>query len=218
MGFRSYQCHTVSKYSRCRGLCRDGSVSRSKTAECTKTDLSKILSISVGFLYNVESYPWGFRPRNKVWFRAVSKTSTAIPEALSVRCRNTQVYFSTLLREPTLIDSILLESVLEHSAALLPTHASVSLSDGTYNIMTRYDTGSTKIPFGPLYVCIWVSLFLVQDSPIDGTPHQCPFRGIFAEPLNYAIPTTTRTIINKASLYSPLDSNRFWTLSKVSLQ
>jgi hypothetical protein len=43
-------------------LCRDESVSRSKAAECTKTDPSKILSISVGSLYNVESYPDSFDP------------------------------------------------------------------------------------------------------------------------------------------------------------
>jgi hypothetical protein len=50
--------------------------------------------------------------------------------------------------------------------------------------MTQYDTGSTEIPFGPFDVCIWVNPFLVQDSPIKGTPHQCPSFGIFAEPLN----------------------------------
>jgi hypothetical protein len=44
--------------------------------------------------------------------------------------------------------------------------------------MTQYDTGTTEIPFGPFDVCIWVSHFLVQDSPIEGTPHQYPFRGV----------------------------------------
>jgi hypothetical protein len=84
--------------------------------------------------------------------------------------------------------------------------------------MTQSDTGRTEIPFGPFDVCIWASPFLVQYSPIEGTPHQCPFRGIFAEPLNHAITTTKRTTINKASHYSPLDANSLWTLSKVSLQ
>jgi hypothetical protein len=62
------------------------------------------------------------------------------------------------------------------------------LKDGFYNstdsIMTRYDTGRTEIPFGPFDVCNWVSPFLIQDSPIKGTPLQCPNRGILAEPLN----------------------------------
>jgi hypothetical protein len=49
--------------------------------------------------------------------------------------------------------------------------------------MTQYDTGGTKIPFGPFDVRIWVSPFLVQDSPIEGTPYQCAFRDIVAEPL-----------------------------------
>jgi hypothetical protein len=100
------------------------------------------------------------------------------------------------LREPTLIDSILVESVLVHSADLLPTHASVSqqfyfqhtlrlyISHGTDTILTRYDTGRTEIPFGPFDVCIWVSPVLVRDSSIEDTLHQCPFRGIFAESLN----------------------------------
>jgi hypothetical protein len=66
--------------------------------------------------------------------------------------------------------------------------------------MTQYDTGGTEIRFGPFDVCIWVSPFLVQDSPIDGTPHQCPFCGIFAEPLDYAITTTMCTILNEASI------------------
>jgi hypothetical protein len=43
-----------------------------------------------------------------------------------LRCRNAQGYFSMWFRDPTLIDSILLGSVLVHSAALLSTHASVS--------------------------------------------------------------------------------------------
>jgi hypothetical protein len=55
---------------------------------------------------------------------------------------------------------------------------------GTDTIMTQYDTGRTEIPFGRFDVCIWVSPFLVQDSPIEGTPHQCPSCGIFAAPLN----------------------------------
>jgi hypothetical protein len=58
------------------------------------------------------------------------------------------------------------------------------ISHGTDTIMTQYDTGRTKISFGPFDVCIWVSPSLDQDSPIEGTPHQCPFRGIFVEPLN----------------------------------
>jgi hypothetical protein len=41
------------------------------------------------------------------------------------------------------------------------------ISHGTDTIMTEYDTGRTKIPFGPFDVCIWVSHFLVQDSPIE---------------------------------------------------
>jgi hypothetical protein len=62
----------------------------------------------------------------------------------------------------------------------LPSH----ISHGTDTILTRYDTGRTEIAFGPFDVCIWVSPFLGQDSPIEGTPHQCPFCGIFAEPLD----------------------------------
>jgi hypothetical protein len=89
---------------------------------------------------------------------------------------------------------------------------------GTDTIMTQYDTSRIKVPFGLFDVCIWVSHFLVQDSPIEGTPHQCPFRGIFAEPRNYAITTTKCTIIIKASHYSPLDSHSNWTLMKASLQ
>jgi hypothetical protein len=92
------------------------------------------------------------------------------------------------------------------------------VSHGTDTITTQYDTGRTEIPFGTFDVCIWVSPILVQDSPIEDTPHQCSFCGIFAEPLNWAIATTKCTIINKASDYSPLDSNSFWTLNKVSLQ
>jgi hypothetical protein len=45
--------------------------------------------------------------------------------------------------------------------------------------MTRYDTGSTEIPFGPFDVYFWVSLFLFQNSRIDKSPHQRPFRSIF---------------------------------------
>jgi hypothetical protein len=71
-----------------------------------------------------------------------------------------------------------------HSAVLLSTHTPSHLSYGTDTVMTQYDTGRTEIPFGPFDVCIWVSPFLVQDSPIEGTPHQYPSRGIFAEPLN----------------------------------
>jgi hypothetical protein len=58
------------------------------------------------------------------------------------------------------------------------------ISHGTDTIVTQYDTGRTEIPFRPFDVCIWVSPFLVQDSPIEGTPHQCPSCGIFAAPLN----------------------------------
>jgi hypothetical protein len=57
------------------------------------------------------------------------------------------------------------------------------ISHGTDTIMTQYDTDRTKISFGPFDVCILVSPFLVQDSPIEGTLHQCPSCGIFAEPL-----------------------------------
>jgi hypothetical protein len=57
-------------------------------------------------------------------------------------------------------------------------------SHGTDTIMTQWDTGRTKLPFGTFDVCNWVSPFLFQDSPIEGTPHQSPFRGIFAAPLN----------------------------------
>jgi hypothetical protein len=87
-----------------------------------------------------------------------------------------------VVRDPTLIYSILLGSVTQqlYLRLTLPSH----ISHGTDNIMTRYDTGRTEIPFGSFDVCIWVSPFLVQDSPIEGTPHQCPFCGIFAEPLN----------------------------------
>jgi hypothetical protein len=35
------------------------------------------------------------------------------------------------------------------------------ISHGTDTVMTQYDTGRTKIPFGPFDVCIWVSPFLV---------------------------------------------------------
>jgi hypothetical protein len=58
------------------------------------------------------------------------------------------------------------------------------ISHGTDTIMTQYDTCRTEIPFGHFDVCIWVSHFLVQDASIEGTPHQCPSCGIFAEPLN----------------------------------
>jgi hypothetical protein len=58
------------------------------------------------------------------------------------------------------------------------------ISHGTDTIMTQYDAGRTEIPLGPLDVCIWVSPFLAQDSPIEGTPRQCPSCGIFAAPLN----------------------------------
>jgi hypothetical protein len=55
------------------------------------------------------------------------------------------------------------------------------ISHGTDPIITRYDTGRTEIPFSPFDFCICVSHFLLQNSPIEGTPHQCPFRGILAE-------------------------------------
>jgi hypothetical protein len=58
------------------------------------------------------------------------------------------------------------------------------ISHGTDNIMTRYDTTRIEIPFGSFDVRIWVSHFLVQETLIERTPYQCPFRGIFAEPLN----------------------------------
>jgi hypothetical protein len=83
-----------------------------------------------------------------------------------------------------IIDSILLGSVLIHSAALLRLTLPSLISHGTDTIMTQYDTDRTEIPFGPFDVCNWVSPFLVQDSPIEGTPHQCPSCGIFAAPLN----------------------------------
>jgi hypothetical protein len=63
------------------------------------------------------------------------------------------------------------------------------VSHGTDNIMTQHDTGRTEILFGLFNICIWVSPFLVHDSPIEDTPLQCSFRGIFAEPPNYFIVT-----------------------------
>jgi hypothetical protein len=33
----------------------------------------------------------------------------------------------------------------------------------------------TIIQFAPIDFCIWVSPFLVQDSPTEGTPHRCNF-------------------------------------------
>jgi hypothetical protein len=48
----------------------------------------------------------------------------------------------------------------------------------TDTIMTQYDTGRTETPFRPFDVCIWMSPFLIQDSPIEGTPHQCLSCGI----------------------------------------
>jgi hypothetical protein len=58
------------------------------------------------------------------------------------------------------------------------------IGHGNDTIMTQYDTGRTEIPFGHFDVCIWVSPFLVRDSPIEGTPHHCPSCGIFAAALN----------------------------------
>jgi hypothetical protein len=58
-----------------------------------------------------------------------------------------------VVREPTLINSNLLRSVLVHSAALLSTHASVSQKPRHRQYYdTRYDTGRTEIPFGPFDV------------------------------------------------------------------
>jgi hypothetical protein len=54
--------------------------------------------------------------------------------------------------------------------SLQRTHPS-RISHGTDKIMTHYDTGRTEFPFGQFDVCIWVGHFLVQDSPIEGTPH-----------------------------------------------
>jgi hypothetical protein len=83
------------------------------------------------------------------------------------------------------IASILHGSFTVQSAALRLAHTrSLCISHGIDTIMTQYDTGRTKIPFGPLDVCIWVSPFIVQDSAIEGTPHQSPIRGLFAEQLN----------------------------------
>jgi hypothetical protein len=58
------------------------------------------------------------------------------------------------------------------------------ISHGTDTIMKRYATERTEIPFGPFDVCIWVSSFLIQDSPVEGTSLQSPIRGILTEPLN----------------------------------
>jgi hypothetical protein len=55
----------------------------------------------------------------------------------------------------------------------------LDISHGTDSIMAQYDAGRTKVPFWPFDVCTWASPFLVQDSPIEGTPHQCPSCGIF---------------------------------------
>jgi hypothetical protein len=52
-------------------------------AECTKTDPSKMLSICVGFLYNVERYPCGFRPRYKTGLKIGRKTLNV--DSLEVR-------------------------------------------------------------------------------------------------------------------------------------
>jgi hypothetical protein len=43
IGFQSYHCHTVSKLSQCRGLCRDEVCVENNAAECTKKDLCKVL-------------------------------------------------------------------------------------------------------------------------------------------------------------------------------
>jgi hypothetical protein len=92
------------------------------------------------------------------------------------------------------------------------------MSHGIDTIMTHYETGRTEIPFGPFDVCIWASPFLVQDSPVEGTRHQCPSCGMFAEPLNQDFITTRFTIFIKASYYIPIDSNSLRTLNKASLQ
>jgi hypothetical protein len=51
----------------------------------------------------------------------------------------------------------------------LSTHTPSHISHGTGTIMTQYETGRTEIRLGPFYFCIWVSTFLVEDSPIEGT-------------------------------------------------
>jgi hypothetical protein len=70
-----------------------------------------------------------------------------------------------------------------HSAALRSTHTPSHISHGTDSIMAQYDTGRTESNSALRYH-IWVSLFLIQNYPIEGNPRQCPFRGIFAEPLS----------------------------------
>jgi hypothetical protein len=84
-----------------------------------------------------------------------------------------------------LIASILHGSFFWYTQQLYFQHTLLPyISHGTNTIMIQYDTGRTEIPFGLFDVCIWVSPFLAHGSPIEGTPHQCPFCGIFAEPLN----------------------------------
>jgi hypothetical protein len=119
------------------------------------------------------------------------------------------------------IASILPGSFSVQSAALLSAHTRrLCISHGTDTIMTRYDTGRTKIPFGPLDVCIWVSPFLAQDSALEGTRHQCSLRGLFSEPLNlcYNYHYLGVPLFHKASYCSPLSSNSLWTLMQASLQ
>jgi hypothetical protein len=89
-----------------------------------------------------------------------------------------------VVREPTLIYSILFGSFWYTQQLYFRLKFPSHISHSTDTILTRYDTGRTEIPFLPFDVCIWVSPFLVHDSPIEGTSHRCTFRGIFAEPLN----------------------------------
>jgi hypothetical protein len=88
-------------------------------------------------------------------------------------------------REPLLLLPVFCTGPLWYTQQFYFQHTlRLYISHGTDTIMTQYNTGRTEIPFGPFDVCIWVSPFLVQDSPIEGTPHQCPSCGIFTGPLN----------------------------------
>jgi hypothetical protein len=97
----------------------------------------------------------------------------------------------------------------------LPSMRLIShISHGTENILIQYDTGRTEIPFGPFDVCIWVSPFLVQGSPIKGTLTSACSVAFYPEPLNWATTTTKCTTINKASYYRTLGSCTFWAATR----
>jgi hypothetical protein len=66
-----------------------------------------------------------------------------------LRCRNTLGYFSTLYREPTPIDSILIHFVLYTQQHYFQHTLRLYISLGAETILTQYDTGGTKVPFGP---------------------------------------------------------------------